>query len=124
MILNLYIFLKFSDTSEINNFTVHFWESENYMQNSRSSEWKCIDFGEKAGSSASAPSLISRPKTFLNYNYHTSIFYTPHIYFVEIKYKILKKVTPYSSRTRSKAIQTIINLTTMFYLISMNFLTK
>jgi hypothetical protein len=38
--------------------------------------------------------------------------------------KILKKVTSYSSRTGSKTLQTYDNLTTMFYLISMNFLTK
>ena len=58
------------------NFTVHFWESENYMQNSRSSEWKCVDFSVEGGFDASTPSLISQPKTFLNYKYHTSIFHT------------------------------------------------
>ena len=46
------------------NFTVHFWESENYMQNSRSSEWKCVNFGEKSGSPNSTLPLISQPKTF------------------------------------------------------------
>ena len=64
MILNLYIFLKFSDTSEINNFAVHFWESEKYMQNSRSSEWNCVDFREKVGVFDSTLPLISQPKTF------------------------------------------------------------
>ena len=64
MILNLYIFLKFSDTSEINNFAVHFWESKNYMQNSRVSEWSCVDFVEKTGASDSASLLISQPKYF------------------------------------------------------------